>query len=137
VIDKQLKKYLLALVVLALLLGVWIVPVEFGHKVNNLNDGLWWAITTVTGVGYGDVVPVTGAGSGNRGGADDRRFNPVFVCGGTAVFAILPGRGKISPPVPGKNYGLNQQQTLPSGKETRLLDQREKKPIIGLLLSIK
>ena len=61
-IDKQLKKYLLALVILALLLGVWIVPVEFGYKINNLNDGLWWAVTTVTGVGYGDVVPVTGLG---------------------------------------------------------------------------
>lgn len=61
-IDKNLKKYFLALVVLAILLGVWIVPVEFGYKINNLNDGLWWAVTTVTGVGYGDVVPVTGLG---------------------------------------------------------------------------
>lgn len=48
--------------VLALFLGILIVPVELGHKINSVGDGLWWSITTITGVGYGDMVPVTGPG---------------------------------------------------------------------------
>lgn len=33
-----------------------------GTKVTNLSDAFWWAIVTVTTVGYGDVYPVTTAG---------------------------------------------------------------------------
>ncbi|MBA0124159.1 potassium channel family protein [Haloechinothrix sp. YIM 98757] len=33
-----------------------------GSTVENLGDALWWSLVTVTTVGYGDVVPVTGMG---------------------------------------------------------------------------
>jgi voltage-gated potassium channel len=42
-----------------------ILDVEGNHpdaKIKTLGDALWWASTTVTTVGYGDLHPVTGAG---------------------------------------------------------------------------
>lgn len=46
-------------------LGLVIAPIESvssAARIRTEGDGLWFAITTVTGVGYGDMVPVTGLG---------------------------------------------------------------------------
>lgn len=63
--SKRFRKILGGLLIAVIFLGLIIAPIEknaVGAKILNEGDGLWFAITTVTGVGYGDMVPVTGLG---------------------------------------------------------------------------
>ena len=49
---------------LLLLAGFWIIYFERGENpaFENYGDGLWWALVTVTTIGYGDKFPITTAG---------------------------------------------------------------------------
>ncbi len=48
--------------------SIFILEGEVNPQIHTLGDAFWWAIVTITTVGYGDVVAVTGAGKLLSGG---------------------------------------------------------------------
>ncbi len=81
--NNRFRKILVILMSLMAVLGVLIVPIEqgvVGAKILNYGDGLWFAITTVTGVGYGDLYPVSSLG---------RVVASILEVGGVVLFGSL------------------------------------------------
>lgn len=63
--DKPFKTAWLVLSIVTLILtliGGILIRLVDPSNIHSIGDGLWWAIQTVTTVGYGDVVPETAAG---------------------------------------------------------------------------
>jgi voltage-gated potassium channel len=82
VFTNKIKGAAVSLFLLAVLLivfsaiGVMIYEVGPGTNIRNGNDALWWAVTTITSVGYGDKYPVTTPG---------RIIGTVLMLGGIAL----------------------------------------------------
>jgi voltage-gated potassium channel len=59
-----LFKVLITIFAVAILaaIGVTFAEKYSGTSLSSLSNGLWWALVTMTTVGYGDMTPVTGLG---------------------------------------------------------------------------
>ena len=67
--------------------GFYYFEREVNAQVDSYGDALWWAICTVSTVGYGDVFPITGIG--RVIGASLIIFGVMFFLTWTAVLAGL------------------------------------------------
>ncbi len=58
--SRRLRTILAALLFFIFLFGYLFYVSE--PEVKNLGDGIWWALVTITTVGYGDITPLTTVG---------------------------------------------------------------------------
>ena len=65
--------------------GFYSLEKEINPNVHSYGDALWWAICTVSTVGYGDIAPITGLG--RMIGAGLIIFGVMFFLTWTAVLA--------------------------------------------------
>jgi voltage-gated potassium channel len=88
VLEKRRQSGILAAALLALLLltvaGISILHVETdpASNIKTAEDAIWWALTTITTVGYGDHYPVTSEG---------RFVAGILMCAGVGLFGMFSG----------------------------------------------
>ena len=62
--------------------SIYLIEGDFNSKINSISDGLWWAIVTLTTVGYGDMSPVTTLG---------RIVGGILMVAGMFILALFAG----------------------------------------------
>jgi voltage-gated potassium channel len=88
ILNRRTENSLLAAGLTALLLIIFcsIAVLQFETtpeaNIKTAEDAVWWALTTITTVGYGDRYPVT---------AEGRVVAAVLMCGGVGLFGALSG----------------------------------------------
>lgn len=83
--HRPFRNALIVLIFVCIWLGLLIVPVEGvspNRNITNAEEGLWWAITTASGVGYGDYYPVT---------LEGRLIGAALQISGVVMFGLIIG----------------------------------------------
>jgi voltage-gated potassium channel len=111
--SPRLTGALMILTGLTVFFGLIIVPLEKTFstqtRFSTYEDGLWWAATTVTAVGYGDYVPVTSLG---------RIIGVILETVGVTMFGIIIAFVTINL--------LRKEQQYYWGRQTERFDRLER-----------
>jgi voltage-gated potassium channel len=76
--DGHLRTTILGAALVVVIFGILVAGVD--PSVKSVWDGIWWAIATVSTIGYGDVVPSSALG---------RLLGTILVILGVAIFVII------------------------------------------------
>lgn len=128
--QQRFRLLLMALVLLSLFIGVMIVPVEQrakGALLTTVETGVWWAVTTITGVGYGDVYPITSTG---------RLLGMVLELAGVLAFGLLVAMVAVAIERKEERWYWNRLFERLGAMEERL-DRLEKKEEFAIRNSVK
>ncbi|MCA9541114.1 MAG: two pore domain potassium channel family protein, partial [Myxococcales bacterium] len=92
--------------------GVTIYLVESAENANirNLGDGLWWALVTLTTVGFGDIAPVSGMG---------RVIGGLLMVTGMVTLGLFAGI--VGHTLPRAIFGIREEQIRMSGYLNHLI----------------
>lgn len=76
--------FLTAIVIIVIIIGAIMYAVEspYNDKFSSIPQGIYWAVTTLTTVGFGDITPVTGLG---------RFLSVIVMILGYAIIAVPTG----------------------------------------------
>lgn len=86
-----------------------------GSNIKNGGDALWFAIVTISTVGYGDLYPVTAAG---------RVIGSVMIVVGVGIFSVLTGYISTQFLARRRHSNLTQVDLLRTHMDTRFEEQR-------------
>lgn len=88
--QRRFKIVAISLLLIIVLLSYLVVPIERDHpgaRIHTWFDGVWWTVTTVTSVGYGDLFPVTVGG---------RIIGMILSVIGVVMFGMIIGMVTVS-----------------------------------------